>query len=67
MLIPIEARNEGDHVAEAATVEVCAGPESCGEVSFSYIPKGSTRSGIVGLNAPLEAPVTTRVVSYRKP
>ena len=63
----VEARNEGDRVAEEAIIEVCAGPEACGEVSFTYIPQGSKRSGVVGLPAPLEAPVTTRVVSYRKP
>ena len=67
VIIPIEAENNGDRVAEAALVEVCAGPESCGEVTFTYIPRGSKRSGVVGLNAPLEAPITTRVVSYRKP
>ena len=67
VVIPVEATNEGDRVAEAALIEVCAGPESCGELSFAYIPKGSKRSGTVGLKAPLEAPITTRVVSFRKP
>lgn len=65
VLIPVEVENTGDRVAEEAVIEVCAGPDSCGTVSFAYIPKGSKRNGMVGLHAPLAAPVDSRVVSYR--
>lgn len=65
--IPIEVRNEGSRVAEAAVVEVCAGPESCAQVTFDYIPFKSTVKGQVGLNAPLSQPLSSRMVSYRKP
>ncbi len=67
IIIPIEATNKGDRVAEGAMIEVCSGPDSCGEVTFTYIPQGSKRTGVVGLQAPLEEPLTTRVVSFRKP
>ena len=65
--IPVEVRNEGARVAEAAVVEVCAGPDSCSEIHFDYVPFGSKVEGTVGLEAPLAGPVTTRMVSFRKP
>ena len=65
VLIPLTVVNEGDQVAEAAVIEVCSGPDACGEVTFTYVPQGSTREGVVGLSAPLSAPLTSRVVSYR--
>ena len=65
VLVPVEVENRGDRVAEVAVIEVCAGEDSCGEVSFAFIPKGSTRSGMVGLRAPLREPLSSRVVSYR--
>ena len=65
VLIPLTVTNEGDQVAEAAVIEVCAGPDACGEVTFTYVPQGSTRQGVVGLTAPLAAPLTSRIVSYR--
>ena len=65
--IPVEIRNDGARVAEAAVVEVCAGPNACSEIHFDYVPFGSTVEGTVGLEAPLAAPVTSRMVSFRKP
>lgn len=65
VLIPIEVENKGGRVAEEAVIEVCAGSESCGTVSFAYIPKGSKRTGKIGLSAPLAGPLKPRVVSYR--
>lgn len=65
--VPIEVRNEGARVAEAAVVEVCSGPESCAQVTFDYIPFKSMVKGQVGLEAPLAQPLTSRMVSYRKP
>lgn len=65
--IPVEVKNEGDRVAEAAVVEVCAGPESCAQITFDYVPFKSAVSGTVGLEAPLQAAPTTRVVSFRDP
>ena len=66
-MIPVTVENVGSKVAEAAVIEVCAGPESCAEVSFTYVPQGSTREGEVGLSAPLAGPLETRVVSFRTP
>jgi uncharacterized protein (TIGR02588 family) len=65
VFVPVEVENQGDRVAKEAVIEVCAGPESCGSVTSRFIPKGSTRSGMVGLRAPLAAPPASRVVSYR--
>lgn len=65
LMIPLTVENEGDRVAEGAVIEVCAGPESCADLTFRYIPQGSTRTGTVGLGAPLEGPLETRVVSFR--
>jgi len=65
VLIPLEVKNTGDRVAEMAVVEVCAGPDACAQVSFAFVPKGSKRTGTVGLSAPLAEPPTSRVVSYR--
>lgn len=65
--IPVTVRNRGSRVAEAAVVEVCAGPESCAQLTFDYVPFESELTGTVGLEAPLTAPLTTRVVSYRDP
>lgn len=65
VMIPLTVENKGDQVAEGAVIEVCAGPESCAELTFRYIPQGSTRTGTVGLSAPLAGPLETRVVSYR--
>lgn len=65
VFIPLEVKNEGERVAEEAVIEVCAGADSCGEVTFRYVPKGSTRSGVVGLDAPLMERPTSRVVAYR--
>ena len=65
VLVPVTVENRGDRVAEGATIEVCAGPEACAELTFLYVPQGSTRTGTVGLRAPLAAPLETRVVSYR--
>ena len=62
--IPVEVFNAGDRVAEGAVVEVCAG-DACSEITFRYVPKGSTRTGEVGFAAPLGGPAETRVVSYR--
>ena len=64
-MIPLTVENKGDRVAEGAVIEVCAGSESCAEITFRYVPQGSTRTGTVGLSAPLEGPLETRVVSYR--
>ena len=66
-MIPVTVKNVGSKVAEAAVIEVCAGPDSCAEVSFTYVPQGSTREGEVGLSAPLAGPLETRVVSFRTP
>ena len=65
--IPVEVKNDGQKVAEAAVVEVCAGPEACAQLTFDYVPFQSTVTGSVGLEAPLAAPLTTRMVSYRNP
>ena len=65
--VPVEVRNTGERVAEAAVVEVCAGPEACAEITFDYVPYQSKLTGVVGLEAPLPGPLTTRVVSYRDP
>ena len=65
VLVPLTVENRGDRVAEAALIEVCAGPASCAEITFRYVPQGSTRTGMVGLAEPLAAPLETRVVSYR--
>lgn len=65
--VPVEVKNRGGRVVEATVVEVCAGPEACAQVTFPYLPFESTVSGVVGLEAPLTAPLTTRVVSYRNP
>lgn len=65
VMIPLTVENKGDQVAEGAVIEVCAGPESCAQVTFRYVPQGSTRTGTVGLSAPLAGPLETRVVSYR--
>lgn len=64
-LVPVTVRNEGDRVAEGATIEVCAGPDDCAELSFAYVPQSSKRTGEVGFSAPLAGPLVTRVVSYR--
>ena len=66
VMVPLTVENVGDRVAEAAVVEVCAGPESCAQVTFRYVPQGSKRNGTVGLAGPLAAPLETRVVSYRR-
>lgn len=65
--VPVEIRNEGERVAEHAVVEVCAGPENCAEITFDYVPYQSKLTGTVGLEAPLGAAPTSRVVSYRDP
>lgn len=65
--VPVEIRNEGERVAELAVVEVCAGPENCAEITFDYVPYQSKLTGTVGLEAPLGAAPTSRVVSYRDP
>ena len=65
--IPVTVENQGGKVAEAAVIEVCAGPDACSEVTFDYIPFKSTVTGSVGFRAPLRAAPTTRVVSYRNP
>lgn len=65
--VPVTVRNEGGRVAEAAVVEVCAGPESCAQLTFDYLPFESEFEGVMGLEAPLQAPLTTRVVSFRNP
>ncbi len=54
-------------MAEAVVVEVCAGPDACAQVTFEYVPYQSKTTGTVGLEAPLRAPLTTRVVSYVDP
>ena len=64
-LVPVTVRNRGDRVAEAAVVEVCAGLDDCAELSFTYVPQASTRTGEVGFGVPLAGPLRTRVVSYR--
>ena len=64
-LVPVTVRNEGDRVAEGATVEVCAGPDDCAELSFPYVPQGSTRTGELGFGLPLGGALQARVVSYR--
>ncbi|WP_412061023.1 hypothetical protein [Rubrivirga sp. IMCC45206] len=65
--VPVEVENAGQEVAENVVVRVCAGPESCAEVMFDYVPYQSSAAGTVGLEAPLAAPPTGRVVSYRDP
>lgn len=65
--VPVEVENTGQKVAENVVVEVCAGPEACAEITFDYVPYQSAATGMVGLSAPLAAPLTTRVVSYRDP
>lgn len=67
MEIPVTVQNEGPRVAEAAVIEVCAGPENCGQLTFDYVPFKSKVDGAVGLEAPLEAQPTSRVVSFRNP
>ena len=64
VLVPVTVDNEGDRVAEEAVVEVCAA-DACGELTFTYVPQGSSREGVVGLEAPLGGPLRGRVVSYR--
>lgn len=64
--VPIEVVNDGQRVAELAVVEVCAG-EACSDISFDYIPYKSKVTGTVGLEAPLRAPLTSRIVSFRDP
>ncbi len=66
VMVPVEVRNQGDRVAVGAQVEVCAGT-ACSQLTFDYVPFGSTVSGTAGLEAPLAAPPTARVVSYRDP
>ena len=65
--VPVSVSNDGQRVAENVVVEVCAGPEACAEVTFDYVPYQSKATGMVGLAAPLGAPLTTRVVSFRDP
>lgn len=65
--IPVEIRNEGQRVAVGALVEVCAGPTSCAEVTFEYVPYQSKATGTAFLDAPLAAAPEARVVSYRDP
>jgi len=65
--VPVEVTNEGQKVAEHAVVEVCAGPGACAQISFDYVPYQSTVTGVVGLEAPLAAPLTARVASYVDP
>lgn len=65
--VPVEVRNDGQRVAENVVAEVCAGPGACAEVMFDYVPYQSKATGTVGLAAPLAAPLTARVVSYRDP
>ena len=65
VMIPVTVENKGDQVAEGAVIEVCAGPEACADLSFLYVPQGSTRTGTVGLRTPLAGPLETRVVAYR--
>lgn len=65
--IPIEIENMGARVAEAAVVEVCSGPSACAQITFDYVPYKSKMTGMVGLEAPLQAPLSTRIVSYRDP
>ncbi|OZC03827.1 hypothetical protein [Rubricoccus marinus] len=65
VFIPLEVENMGDRVAEEAVIEVCAGEEACSMVTFTFIPKGSARTGTVGLDGPLAETPDSRVVSYR--
>lgn len=65
--VPIEVHNEGQAVAEVVVATVCAGPDACAEITFDYVPYQSTVTGVVGLEAPLRAPLTARVVSYVDP
>ncbi|MEP0547397.1 MAG: hypothetical protein ABJF88_10735 [Rhodothermales bacterium] len=67
VFVPVRVRNVGGHTAEEAVIEVCASSSNCATVSFSYVPRGSAREGVVGLRAPLEAAPTARVTSYRTP
>ncbi len=65
--VPVEVMNEGERVAELVLVEICAGAASCAEITFDYVPYQSKKSGVVGLEAPLAGPLTSRVVSYVDP
>ena len=65
--VPVTVRNEGSRVAEAAVVEVCGEPDSCAQLTFDYVPFKSKVEGRVGLDAPLNATLSSRMVSYRKP
>ncbi len=65
--VPVRVTNEGGQTAEDAMIEVCAGASNCAEVSFAYVPRGSARDGVVGLQAPLDSTLQARVESYRTP
>ncbi|MGB3542467.1 hypothetical protein [Rubrivirga sp.] len=65
--VPVTVTNEGYKVAEAAVIEVCAGSDTCAQLTFAYVPFDSEVTGRVGLGAPLDAPLTSRVVSFRNP
>lgn len=67
MIVPVEVENIGGSVAADAVIEACAGPGTCAQLTFNYIPHESVRKGNVGFSKPLAGPPTTRVVSYREP
>lgn len=69
VLVPVRVQNVGGRSAEEVVVEVCAGEgasEECAEVTFPFVPHGSTREGVVGLGGPPAGPLRPRVVSYRE-
>ena len=59
------ARSTSFAAGDAAVVEVCAGRDDRAELSFTYVPQASTRTGEVGFGVPLAGPLQSRVVSYR--
>lgn len=65
--VPVTVENVGGQTAEEVTVEVCAGPETCADLTFPFLPRGSSRQGRVGFRAPLEGPLEAHVSSYRMP
>ena len=65
--VPVDVKNVGHTVAQVAVVEVCAGDDSCAQITFDYVPHGSKVSGQVGLDAPLGDSLTSRVVSFVDP
>ena len=67
VLVPVTVSNEGGSVASDVVVEVCTGTAPCSQLTFRYVPHEAERSGRVGFEAPIDAPLDARIVSYRLP